>query len=245
MFITKKKIKEDVKSNDKYYSVSFSANTIDFKLLNSLIRYYKVRKIIYKGRGTDSLFIRVGGTGKNLLKLFNRYNKVLRGLTHQEEALLKKIRNNSYVTKKYNFSDNITLEEEKELFKIYLPNEQVDYYNDYDNYHNQEVFYTKRIDYNKKDNIKQDVITKTLEQACKLITDFKLSNTPIKINSDTLFEDIFNYRLKVCSFKLHNHYHRIKSNYDSYEEFIKYIVFYGANHHSNQRFWEKIKRELY
>ena len=77
---------------------------------------------------------------------------------------------------------------------------------------------------------------------CEIITDFKFSNIPIK---STSFKDIFKYRVKACSFRLHNHYHRIESNYDSYEDFIKYVVFYGASHHSNQRFWEKLKRELY
>ena len=243
MFITKNTNKDlkDLKSNDKYYSISFSANTIDFKLLNSLIPYYKVRKVIYKGKNTDSLFIRVSGIGKNLIKLFNRYNKVLKGLTYQETSLLKNIREKSYISKKYNFYDDVLDNE----YGYYEPIIQTDTYNDYDNCYNQSIFKNKRIDYNKKDNIKKDAISKTLERACKLITDFKLSNTSIKINSDTLFEDIFNYRVKVCSFKLHNNYHRVKNNYDSYEEFIKYVVFYGANHHSNQRFWQKTKKELY
>ena len=96
MFITKKKIKQNIKSDEKYYSVTFSSNSIDFKVLNNLIPYYSVRKIIYKGKNTDSLFIRVGGEGKNLLKLFTKYNKILHNLTYSEEALLNKIREKSH-----------------------------------------------------------------------------------------------------------------------------------------------------
>ena len=192
MLITKKNIEQDVKSNNEYYSISFSANSIDFKLLNSLTPYYKVKKVIYKGKNTDSLFIRVNGTGKNLIKLFSRYNKILNGLTYQEKNLLEKIRKNSYITKKYNFSDDVTLDDEKELFKIYLPSEQIDYYNDYDNYNNQDMFYTKRIKY-EKNNIKKDVVTKILEQSCNLITDFKLSVIPLIQVSMKLFN--FNDRV--------------------------------------------------
>lgn len=244
MFITKKKIKQNIKSDEKYYSVTFSSNSIDFKVLNNLIPYYSVRKIIYKGKNTDSLFIRVGGEGKNLLKLFTKYNKILHNLTYSEEALLNKIREKSYITKKYNFTDEPTIEDEIDLFKIYLPNEQVDCYDDYANYHNQDIFYTKRINYN-KNYIKQDVVTKTLERATKILTDFKLSNLKLNYNSNNLMVDIFNIRLNQCSFKLHNNYHRVKNNYDSYEEFVKNIVYYGANHKDNNRFWREVKRELY
>ena len=224
--------------------VRLNCNSIDLDVLKANTKYYNVKTEYFKANGRDTLFVDLIGENHDIIRLFIKYNTILKGLTYQEKHLLNQIRTSSYVTKKYNFSEDITLEDEEKLFKIYLPNEQVDYYDDYDNFYNQSVFKNKRINYNKKDIKKQDVITKTLEQACKLITDFKLSNTPIKINSNT-FKDIFNYRLKVCSFKLHNNYHRVKSNYDSYEEFIKYVVFYGASHYSNQRFWEKIKRELY
>lgn len=251
MFITKKNTNKNMKSDNKEYSIVFSANSIDFKLLNSLIPYYKIRKMIYKGKNTDSLFIRVSGTGKNLLKLFNRYNKVLRGLTYQEEALLKKIRNNSYVTKKYNFSDNITLEDERELFKIYLPNEQVDYYNDYYNYNNQETFYTKRINY-KTNNIKKDVVSKILEQATKTITDFKLSVIDKKIkcfnNNKLDCTAIFNYMVEKKQKRLKTYYKvakKEKATYNDYQDFIKSVVCYGTNHVPNNRFWREVKRELY
>lgn len=178
MFITKKNIEQDIRSNNEQHSISFSTNSIDFKLLNSLVPYYKVRKTIYKGKNTDSLFIRVSGTGKNLIKLFSRYNKILKGLTYQEQTLLKNIREKSYISKKYIFTDDV--EDEKELFKIYLPNEQIDYYHDYDNYHNQDMFYTKRINY-QANNIKEDVVAKILKKACNLITDFKLSVIDKKI----------------------------------------------------------------
>lgn len=251
MFITKNKYKQEIKSDNKGYSMVFSANSIDFKLLNSLIPYYKVRKVIYKGKNTDSLFIRVSGQGKNLLKLFNRYNKVLKGLTYQEEALLKKIKENSYISRKYNFSDDITLKEEQELFKIYLPNEQVDYYNDYDNYYNQEVFYTKRINYN-KNIIKEDTISKVLKQATKTITDFKLSVIDKKIkcfkNHKLDCTAIFNYMVEKKQKRLKIYYKvakKEKATYNDYQDFIKSVVCYGTNHVPNNRFWREIKRELY
>lgn len=251
MLITKKKIKQDVKSNNEYYNISFSANSIDFKLLNSLTPYYKVKKVIYKGKNTDSLFIRVNGTGKNLIKLFSRYNKILHGLTYQEKNLLEKIRKNSYITKKYNFSDDITLDDEKELFKIYLPNEQIDYYNDYDNYNNQDMFYTKRVKY-EKNNIKKDVVSKTLEQACNLITDFKLSVIDKKIkcfkNNKLDCIAIFNYMIGKKENKLKTYYKVAKkegATYNNYKEFIKCVVCYGASHLKNNRFWKEVKRELY
>lgn len=251
MFITRKNTNNDIKNNEKYHSISFSANTIDFKLLNSLTPYYKVRKVIYKGKNTDSLFIRVNGTGKNLIKLFSRYNKILHGLTYQEKNLLEKIRKNSYITKKYNFSDDITLDDEKELFKIYLPSEQIDYYNDYDNYNNQDMFYTKRIKY-EKNNIKKDVVTKILEQACNLITDFKLSVIDKKIkcfkNNKLDCIAIFNYMIGKKVNKLKTYYQVAKkegATYNNYNEFIKCVVCYGASHLKNNRFWREVKRELY
>lgn len=252
MFITKKSIEQDVKSNNEQYSLVFSANTIDFKLLNSLVPYYKVRKTIYKGKNTDALFIRVSGTGKNLIKLFSRYNKVLKGLTYQEEALLEKIRKNSYITKKYNFSDNVTLEDERELFKIYLPNEQVDYYNDYDNYHNQDMFYTKRINY-QANNIKEDIISKILKQATDIITDFKLSVIDKKIkcfkdNNKLDCPTIFKYRISKKERKLKTYYKvakKEKATYNNFDEFIKCVVCYGTSHPTNNRFWQEVKRELY
>lgn len=251
MLITRKNIEEDVKSNDKLYSISFSANSVDFKLLNSLTPYYKVKKVIYKGKNTDTLFIRVSGTGKSLIKLFSRYNKILHGLTYQEEALLEKIRKNSYITKKYNFSDDVTLEDERELFKIYLPNEQVDYYNDYDNYHNQDMFYTKRINY-QANNIKEDVISKILKQATDIITDFKLSVIDKKIqcfNNNRLdCIAIFNYMISKKERKLKTYFkvaQKEGATYNNYEEFIKCIVCYGTTQTLNNRFWREVKRELY
>ena len=252
MFITKKNIK-NIRSNNEQHNLAFSANTIDFKLLNSLIPYYKVKKTIYKGKNTDSLFIRVSGTGKNLIKLFSRYNTILKGLTYQEKHLLNQIRTNSYTTKKYNFSEDITLEDEEKLFKIYLPNEQVDYYNDYYNYNNQETFYTKRINYDKnydRNNIKEDIVSKVLNKSCNLITDFKLSVIDKKINysKDNRFATIFKYMIGKKERKLKTYYKVAKkegATYNNYNEFIKCVVCYGTSHPTNNRFWREIKRELY
>lgn len=249
MFITKKNIEQDIRSNNEQHSISFSTNSIDFKLLNSLVPYYKVRKTIYKGKNTDSLFIRVSGTGKNLIKLFSRYNKILKGLTYQEQTLLKNIREKSYISKKYIFTDDV--EDERELFKIYLPNEQIDYYHDYDNYHNQDMFYTKRINY-QANNIKEDVVAKILKKACNLITDFKLSVIDKKIqcfNNNRLdCIAIFNYMIEKKQSKLKTYY-KVAQNegatYNNYEEFIKCIVCYGTTQTLNNRFWREVKRELY
>lgn len=249
MFITKKNIEQDIRSNNEQHSISFSTNSIDFKLLNSLVPYYKVRKTIYKGKNTDSLFIRVSGTGKNLIKLFSRYNKILKGLTYQEQTLLKNIREKSYISKKYIFTDDI--EDERELFKIYLPNEQIDYYHDYDNYHNQDMFYTKRINY-QANNIKEDVVAKILKKACNLITDFKLSVIDKKIqcfNNNRLdCIAIFNYMIGKKERRLKTYY-KVAQNegatYNNYEEFIKCIVCYGTTQTLNNRFWREVKRELY
>lgn len=221
--------------------VKLSCNSIDVDVLKNILKYHKNIKVRYfKANQHDNLFIGLFGINHVLIKIFKRYNTILNGLTYKEQKQLEYIRCNSYISKKYSL-DSITDIE----YGVYEPTNTIDYYNDYDNVYNQAIFKNKRIDYNKKDNMKQDVISKTLGQACKLITSFKLSDTNIKLNSNTLFVDIFKYRLKVCSFKLHNNYHRVKNNYDSYEEFIKYVVFYGASHHSNQRFWATIKRELY
>lgn len=253
MFITKNTNKDlkDLKSNEKYYSIAFSANTIDFKVLSSLTPYYKVKKVIYKGKNTDSLFIRVSGVGKNLLKLFNRYNKVLKNLTYQEKNLLKYIKNNSYICKKYNFTDDLTVQDEIDLFKIYLPNEQVDYYNDYDNYNNQDMFCTKRINY-EKNNIKKDIVAEILKKATDTITDFKLSVIDKKIKcfkgNKLDCATIFNYMIQKKQKKLKTYYKVAKkegATYNDYQDFIKSVVCYGTNHVPNNRFWQIVKRELY
>ena len=168
------------------------------------------------------------------------------------KTLLKKIKENSYISRKYNFSDDVTLKEEQELFKIYLSNEQVDYYNDYDNYYNQEVFYTKRIEYNKK-IIKEDIISKVLKQATETITDFKLCiiNKKIKCfksNNKLDCTAIFNYMVEKKQKKLKIYYKvakKEKATYNDYQDFIKSVVCYGTNHVPNNRFWRQIKRELY
>ena len=231
--------KKGIRDLKKVVSVKFNTNSILVDVLKHQLKYYPyIKANWYKGKNTDSLFLELIGVNHQLIRLFNKYNKILSGLTYKEQALLDNIKDNSYISKKYSYYDNILDNE----YGYYEPIKETDNYNDYDNYNNQDMFYTKRINYEKPTYKKQDVVTKTLEKACKLITDFKFADIPVK---STSFKDIFNYRVKVCSFKLHNNYHRIKSNYDSYEDFIKYVVFYGATHHSNQKFWEKVKRELY
>lgn len=232
--------KDGLRDLKKLVSVTFNTNSILLDVLKALLKYDEYVKIKYfKNNNTDSLFIKLTGTNHSLIKIFNKYNKILDGVTYKEQSMIKYIQDNSYISKKYNYYDNIPNSE----YGIYETT-TTDTYNDYYNYNNQKIFKNKRIQYNNIKQIKQDIVTKTLNNACTLITDFKLSDTPIKLNSKTL-TDIFNYRVKVCSFKLHNNYHRVKSNYNSYEEFIKYMVYYGASHYNNQRFWSTVKRELY
>lgn len=59
---------------------------------------------------------------------------------------------------------------------------------------------------------------------------------------------IFNYMIGKKENKLKTYY-KVAQNegatYKSYNEFIKSVVCYGANHIDNNRFWREIKRELY
>ena len=231
--------KKGLRDLKKMVSVKFNTNSISIDVLKHQLNYYPyIKANWYKGRNTDSLFLELIGVNHQLIMLFNRYNDILTGITYQEKRQLEYIRRNSYISKKYILDDDVTDEE----YGVYEPINTIDYYDDYDNIYNQNTFKNKRINYNKKPYKKQDVVTKTLERACENITDFKFTKIPIKITS---FEDIFKYRVKACSFKLHNHYHRVESNYDSYEDFLKYVIFYGASHYSNHIFWKNLKRELY
>ena len=176
--------------------VRLNCNSIDLDVLKANTKYYNVKTEYFKANGRDTLFVDLIGENHDIIRLFIKYNTILKGLTYQEKHLLNQIRTSSYVTKKYNFSEDITLEDEEKLFKIYLPNEQVDYYNDYYNYNNQETFYTKRINYD-RNNIKEDVVSKVLNKSCNLITDFKLSVIDKKINysKDNRFATIFKYMI--------------------------------------------------
>lgn len=230
--------KKGLRDLKKIVGVKFNTNSILIDVLKHQLKYYPyIKANWYKGKNTDSLFLELIGVNHQLIRLFNKYNKILGELTYKEQALLDNIRNNSYISKKYSYYDNILDNE----YGCYEPIKETDY-NDYDNIKNQSVFHNKRINYEKPTYKKQDAVTKTLEKTCKLITDFKFADIPVK---STSFKDIFNYRVQVCSFKLHNNYHRVQDVYDDYDDFIKHMVIYGANHHSNQRFWQIIKRELY
>ena len=232
--------KKGIRDLKKMISVKFNTNSILVDVLKHQLKYYPyIKANWYKGKNTDSLFLELIGINHQLIKLFNKYNQILIGVTYKEQSMLEYIRKNSYASKKYNIDDVTDIE-----YGVYEPISTVDSYDDYYNYYNQSLFKNKRINYN-KNYIKKDVVTKTLERATEIITDFKLSDTNIKLNSNTLFIDIFKHRVKVCSFKLHNNYHRVKNIYNNYDDFIKHMVFYGASHHKNQKFWQKIKRELY
>lgn len=234
--------KKGIRDLKKVVSVKFNTNSILVDVLKHQLKYYPyIKANWYKGKNTDSLFLELIGVNHQLIRLFNKYNKILSELTYKEEALLDNIKNNSYISKKYSYYDDILDNE----YGYYEPISTIDNYDDYDNIKNQSVFHNKRINYEKPTYKKQDVVTKTFEQATKTFTDFKASNLKLNYNSSNLMLDIFNIRLQQCSFKLHNNYHRVKNVYDDYDDFIKHMVIYGANHHSNQRFWQIIKRELY
>lgn len=233
--------KKGLRDLKKLVSVTFSTNSILLDVMKNLLKYNKYIKVRYfKGKNTDTLFINLIGVNHALIKLFNKYNDILTGITYKEQALLNYIRGHSYITKKYNLDNHPT----KNEYGVYELTNPTDTYNDYNNIHNQFIFKNKRIVYNKTKK-EMDTISKTLSRCCEIITDFKLSDIKINPTSDTLFIDVFNYRLNCCKFRLTNNYNRVSKTYKDFPEFIKYMVFYGATHHNNQRFWEKVKRELY
>ena len=241
--------KKGIRDLKKIVSVKFNTNSILVDVLKHQLKYYPyIKANWYKGKNTDSLFLELIGVNHQLIQLFNRYNKILSSITYKEQQQLNYIRDNSYITKKYSCYDDVLDNE----YGVYEPINTVDNYNDYDNCYNQSFFKNKRINYDKNQNIKKDVVTKTLEQACKLITDFKLSVIDKKINC---FKNnkldciaIFNYMIGKKDKKLKTYYKvakKEKATYNNYNEFIKCVVCYGASHPTNNRFWQIIKRELY
>lgn len=228
----------------KNCTIVINTNSIDIDLIKSMLKYRKnIKKEWKKGKNTDSLFLYLTGDNHDLIRFINKYNKNLIGLTYKEKKELDKIRKNSYTPNKYNFSDEII---EDDLFKIYLPNEQVDYYNDYDNIKNQSVFYNKRINYEKIQKQKNmQIIDTTLNHCIDMLDDFKLSDLNIHSSNGIPFIEVFNKRIKACEYRLKRNYWRVKDRYTDYDEFIKSIVCYGAIHTKNNRYWQIIKRELY
>lgn len=228
----------------KNCSIVINTNSLEIDLIKSMLKYRK--NIHYqwkKGYNTDSLFLRIYGKNHDIIAFLKKYNDNLIGLTYQEKKQLNKIKKNSYITKKYNFNDNVTIEDETELFKIYLPNEQVDTYNDYDNIKNQSIFHNKRINYEKIE--KNTQIDTTLKHCIDILDDFKLSNLNVDLSNGIPFIKIFNKRVKACEYRLKRNYWRVKDRYKDYDEFIKCVVCYGAAHTKNNRYWQTIKRELY
>lgn len=229
----------------KNCSIIINTNSLDINLIKSMLKYRKNIKYQWKkGYSTDSLFLRIYGKNHNIIAFLKKYNDNLIGLTYQERKQLDKIKENSYITKKYNFSNDITMEDEENLFKIYLPDEQVDSYADYCNVNNQEVFYNKRINYNKTEK-KMEVIDETLNHCIEILDDFKLSDLNLDVSNEIPFIEIFNKRIKACEYRLKRNYWRVQDRYKDYDEFIKSVVCYGATHIKNNRYWRIIKRELY
>ena len=229
----------------KNCSIVINTNSLEVDLIKSMLKYRK--NINYqwkKGYSTDSLFLRIYGKNHDIIAFLKKYNDNLIGLTYQEKKQLDKIRKNSYITKKYNFSDEITIEDEIDLFKVYLPSEQVDSYNDYDNIKNQSVFYNKRINYEKTEKNIQ-IIDITLNHCIDMLDDFKLSDLNVDLSNGIPFMEIFHKRIKACEYRLKRNYWRVKDRYTDYDEFIKAIVCYGAIHTKNNKYWQIIKRELY
>lgn len=242
------KDRNNLRDLKKICIVRLNCNSIDVDVLKANTKYYNVKTEYFKANGRDSLFVDLIGKNHDIIRLFIKYNNILDGLTYKEQDMLKYIKNNSYISKKYNYYDDIPDNE----YGIYEPIKEIDDYNNYDNYYNQSVFKNKRINYDNKNNIKQDVVSKILEQACNLITDFKLSVIDEKINC---FKDnkldyiaIFNYMIGKKEKKLKTYY-KVAQNegvtYNNYNEFIKCVVCYGASYPKNNRFWREVKRELY
>lgn len=229
----------------KNCTIVLNTNSIDVDLIKSMLKYRKNLNYQWKkGKNTDSLFLYIQGKNHDIIKFLKKYNKNHIGLTYKEKKQLDKIRKNSYISKKYNFTDDITIEDEIDLFKIYLPNEQVTTYNDYDNIKNQSVFYNKRINYEKTEK-NMDVIDETLNYSVEMLDDFKLSNLNLDLSNGIPFIEVFNKRIKACEYRLKRNYWRIQDRYKNYDEFIKSVVCYGASHTNNNRYWRIIKRELY
>lgn len=226
----------------KNCSIVINTNSLEIDLIKSMLKYRKNIKYQWKkGYSTDSLFLRIYGKNHDIIAFLKKYNNNLIGLTYQEKRLLNNIKEKSYITKKYNFSDDV---EEEELFKIYLPNEQVDSYNDYDNIKNQSVFYNKRINYEKTEKNIQ-TIDITLQHCIDMLDDFKLSDLNVDLSNGIPFMEIFHKRIKACEYRLKRNYWRVQDRYKNYDDFIKSIVCYGTIQTKNNRYWQIIKRELY
>lgn len=226
----------------KNCSIVINTNSLEIDLIKSMLKYRKNIEYQWKkGYSTDSLFLRIYGKNHDIIAFLKKYNNNLIGLTYQEKRLLNNIKEKSYITKKYNFSDDV---EEEELFKIYLPNEQVDSYNDYDNIKNQSVFYNKRINYEKTEKNIQ-TIDITLQHCIDMLNDFKLSDLNVDLSNGIPFMEIFHKRIKACEYRLKRNYWRVQDRYKNYDDFIKSIVCYGTIQTKNNRYWQIIKRELY
>lgn len=226
----------------KNCSIVINTNSLEIDLIKSMLKYRKNIEYQWKkGYSTDSLFLRIYGKNHDIIAFLKKYNNNLIGLTYQEKRLLNNIKEKSYITKKYNFSDDV---EEEELFKVYLPNEQVDSYNDYDNIKNQSVFYNKRINYEKTEKNIQ-TIDITLQHCIDMLDDFKLSDLNVDLSNGIPFMEIFHKRIKACEYRLKRNYWRVQDRYKNYDDFIKSIVCYGAIQTKNNRYWQIIKRELY
>lgn len=78
------------------------------KLLLSLLRAYKLKVSLYKGKNTDTLFIKVSGKKYIIIKVFNLYNeKIQAELTHGEKKLLEQLKaykTNTTSFNKYDFT---------------------------------------------------------------------------------------------------------------------------------------------
>lgn len=226
----------------KNCSIVINTNSLEIDLIKSMLKYRKNIKYQWKkGYSTDSLFLRIYGKNHDIIAFLKKYNDNLIGLTYQEKKLLNNVKQKSYISKKYNFSDDV---EEEELFKIYLPNEQVDSYNDYDNIKNQSVFYNKRINYEKTEKNIQ-TIDITLQHCIDMLDDFKLSDLNVDLSNGIPFMEIFHKRIKACEYRLKRNYWRVQDRYKNYDDFIKSIVCYGTIQTKNNRYWQIIKRELY
>ena len=220
-------------------TIVLNSNSLDIDLIKSMLKYRKNLNYQWKkGKNTDSLFLYISGKNHEIIKFLKKYNKNLIGLTYKEKKQLDNIRKNSYISLKYSLNEPTDNE-----YGYYEPVKDADNYNDYDNIKNQQIFYAKRINYNKTYK-KMEIIDETLKHCVEMIEDFKLSDLKVNLSNGIPFIEIFNKRIKACEYRLKRNYYRVEDRYTDYNDFIKSIVCYGASHYKG-KWWQIIKRELY
>ena len=103
----KKKNRNTLRDLKKLCIVRLNCNSIDLDVLKANTKYYNVKTEYFKAKGRDTLFVDLIGENHDIIRLFIKYNTILNGITYKEKVMLDNIQSNSYITKKYNFYDDI------------------------------------------------------------------------------------------------------------------------------------------